>query len=62
VLIGGVSASEENDEGLLTMVFQQWKKRRRNNCWTDLFSMMDGEEMVDNEKVLNSGVSAMVKE
>jgi hypothetical protein len=39
VLNDGVSASWMNDERLLEwcfMVFQQQKKRR-NNCWTELF-------------------------
>jgi hypothetical protein len=31
------SIGGKNDEGLLTMVFQQWKTKRRNNCWTELF-------------------------
>jgi hypothetical protein len=31
------SIVKKNDEGLLTMVFQQRKKKRRNNCWTKLF-------------------------
>jgi hypothetical protein len=46
VLNGGVSASEKNDEGLLSMVFQQREKVKQLLDGV-VSSMKYGEEMVD---------------